>query len=184
MSAPSGSRAAAGIGIYKGQASGENLLPFLAGQTPGIAERRCAPSPVPNAGGPDLAHCFSSRKMQKPNGRVSVAADACGTSKKYAHRFAGGTEAEFLNCEILEATAIFITRVAFFWENRITRGKAAVRSCSHNNRLTICFFITIGNDFALYVTSYFRAQSYLGAPVSSCLSPGGFQENRKIMSVC
>jgi len=111
-----------------------------------------------------------------------VAADACETSKKYAHRFADRTEAEFLDCEILEATAIFITRVAFFLENGIERGKAAVRSCSHNNRLTICFFITIGNDFASLVTYHFRAQSCLGAPASSRLSPCGFRENRKTMS--
>jgi hypothetical protein len=38
--------------------------------------------------------------------------------QKNAHRFADGTEAEFLDCEILEATAIFITRVAIFFGKR------------------------------------------------------------------
>jgi hypothetical protein len=57
--------------------------------------------------------------MQKPNGRVSVAADACGTSKKIcnAKAYLLGAEPEFLECEILGATEIFSTRVAFFWEN-------------------------------------------------------------------
>jgi hypothetical protein len=88
-------------------------------------------------------------------------------------------EAEFLDCEILEATAIFITRVAFFFGKRNKVRKAAVRSCSHNNRQTICFFITMGNDFASHVTCCFRAQSCLGTPRCFCLGSCGFRENRK-----
>jgi hypothetical protein len=152
---------------------------FLADQTAAVAEKHCTPSLVLNVDGPDLAHCISSQKMQKPNGRVSVAADACGTSKKYVHKFADGTEAEFLDCEILGATAIFVTRVSFFFENGIQAWKSAVRSCSDNNRLTTCVFTTIGNNFAPDVTHYFRVQSCLAAPASFCLRPCGFSRKQK-----
>jgi hypothetical protein len=50
--------------------------------------------------------------------RVSVAADACGTSKKICDAKAYLPEPEFLECEILEATEMFSTRVAFFLEKR------------------------------------------------------------------
>jgi len=52
--------------------------------------------------------------MQKPNGRVSVAADACGTSKNLQRKgVLLEPEPEFLEGVILEETVIFITRISF-----------------------------------------------------------------------
>jgi hypothetical protein len=90
-----------------------------------------------------------------------------------------GAEPEFLECEILEATEGFSTRVAFFLENGMDHGTAAARSCSRNNQLTICFFITIGSDFASHPECNLRVRNCPVTPASFAKSPCGFRENRK-----
>jgi hypothetical protein len=108
-----------------------------------------------------------------------VAADACGTSKNLQRKgLLAGAEPEFLECEILEATETFSTRVAFFWKNGMDHGMAAARSCSRNYRLTICFFLTLETDFASHRACNLRGGTAPLHPLFLLRPPVDFRENR------
>jgi hypothetical protein len=73
-----------------------------------------------------------------------VAADACGTSKKFATQRLTYLEQNqsSWNARFWGQPRFSARGLHFFWKNGMDHGTAAARSCSRNNLLTICFFIT------------------------------------------
>src|SRR6478752_6175014 len=82
--------------------------------------------------------------MQNPKERVSVAADACGTSKNLQSKgVLLEPEPEFLEGAILGETVIFITRISFCFGKRNEAGNPGSTFMLPQQSLTMCFFITI-----------------------------------------
>jgi hypothetical protein len=58
-------------------------------------------------------------------------------------------------------------------------GTAAARSCSRNNLLTVCFFITIGNNFASHPACNLRVRKFPSHPFLLLSSSVDFAKTEK-----